>query len=84
MLDDATTTNTDEIELGTVDDAFAESKSPNKTSIGDNNKNDDSSKCASKSGENNSDEDGRAKCTEGIVDANDDGSQSAVLSKKKR
>ena len=81
-LDDTTIPNTEESELGTVNDASAESKSPNKTPIGDNNKSDDSSKCASKSGENDSDKKGSAKRTKGIVDANDAGSQSIVLSNK--
>ena len=82
-LDGATTPNIEEIELGTVDSASIESKSPNKTPIVDNNQSDDSSKCAFKSGENDSDENVSAKRTKGIVDANDAGSQSVVLPNKK-
>jgi hypothetical protein len=67
----------------TIIDSRKHKSATKSSSTGTSNKSDDSSKCASKSGENDCDKDARAKRTEGIVEANDDGYQSVVLSNKK-
>ena len=65
-----------------MDDSRKQMSATKSSGTGTSNNSDDSCKCPSKSKENDSDVDVSTNCNEGIVDANDAGSQSVVLPKK--